>query len=997
MREEVAALKTHPDVAPHPAALQVSELTLALRRLSEKLTSTEETLLERTTELTHTRSDLHTAQSDSEAAHALTVQAYIQIDYERQRQRELERRVRAAEEERKLADLVVQEYADLVRSLEGRSVKTPPTPHTPATPGSAADSSSSLVNSLAEGKLGLHRLLGEHNQETEKLAAHITKLSDENEFLKTKLDVERKRSEADRESLAKVLLELDKHRIDDSTATKMVSRYMKFSQSTIDSLQQAMENMKTRHAATVATLNAQVDYLQKALSAERRQAEKLRDTLDELSEDINREAYGRRREVALRLSFLSREEGLAENLRRWLRRSRESVERTLPEDQELESKVRPVLENILSDAEALLESLNGQPNVDDDTPASIARLVAAQDAVKSMTKELHAETERRLRLQRQLAEITFDQSAEADDAQNFTLSTPPPRTVSLRHVSKQDRRAGDQGTAAVIEAAAAVTVPAQPEMPHGEQPTIPTANDAFDHTTAASMDSVDTPSLIPTSHSFRHSFRNESNNDDRQDARQAEASDDATVTRSTTETILLTVSESNPPAAGEAAEKTFFPASGAVIEPAPVTLPLSHDISPQEGTETGEQAQLSEAAPGVKEATPVPFPSLVETSALSTLGEVVAIPAVGVIESVQSEVVPGPTGLLFSPAHPPFPPPADSSSSASPQINKQALLTELTKVKSRYRDLQKSFRDCNVTLKDLKKDAALLSSAHEMSSVIRTAIDRLDDYNEDARVELEIRVADEERILTGYETLLSVSGALDEDMDEKKLQEDICAFVDGSDRAVARAMTQFSRKLDDLQHDIASIKKALHEITADADDAARPTTPSKHNASWSTWTAGILGSGGVSRPVSPAPSFGAVMTSPRQRQASFSLKRRPSMPLDAHGRSPSDESADPFTSLGLRIPMPVHVMPTPALPKTGTFLSSMSMSTPLRGPKQRASSASLFALGIGARSSTFSFAAQSPGRSPSTSVFVKEKETKEMGTNKESKESSGGESSSDIE
>ena len=42
LKEEVLILRTHPDSAPHPAALQVPELTLALRRLSDKLTLTEE-------------------------------------------------------------------------------------------------------------------------------------------------------------------------------------------------------------------------------------------------------------------------------------------------------------------------------------------------------------------------------------------------------------------------------------------------------------------------------------------------------------------------------------------------------------------------------------------------------------------------------------------------------------------------------------------------------------------------------------------------------------------------------------------------------------------------------------------------------------------------------------------------------------------------------------------------------------------------------------------
>ena len=48
----------------------------------------------------------------------------------------------------------------------------------------------------------------------------------DNELLRVKLDVEKKRSEADRESLAQVLVVLDKHKADDNTAAKMVSRYM---------------------------------------------------------------------------------------------------------------------------------------------------------------------------------------------------------------------------------------------------------------------------------------------------------------------------------------------------------------------------------------------------------------------------------------------------------------------------------------------------------------------------------------------------------------------------------------------------------------------------------------------------------------------------------------------------------------------------------------------------------------------------------------------------
>ena len=62
-----------------------------------------------------------------------------------------------------------------------------------------------------------------------------------------------------------------------------------------------MENLKIRHAATTSTLETQIESLRKSLLFERKQSETLRRALDELSEDISRESYGRRREISLRL------------------------------------------------------------------------------------------------------------------------------------------------------------------------------------------------------------------------------------------------------------------------------------------------------------------------------------------------------------------------------------------------------------------------------------------------------------------------------------------------------------------------------------------------------------------------------------------------------------------------------------------------------------------------------------------------------------------------
>lgn len=205
---------------------QVQELTLALRRLSDKLTLTEEALRDRTHELIDARSDLEAAKAASGTAHALALHTTAQLDEAKARARELERKARAAEEERKMADLVVQEYADLVRTLEGRGK-----PSTPGSVNSVSDSektgsSVTLVDSLAEGRSGLQKLLEEFNGENERLGREIDKLHADLELKTSELSAERKRSEHDRAMLAECQSQLAGYEANDTTAAKMVSRYM---------------------------------------------------------------------------------------------------------------------------------------------------------------------------------------------------------------------------------------------------------------------------------------------------------------------------------------------------------------------------------------------------------------------------------------------------------------------------------------------------------------------------------------------------------------------------------------------------------------------------------------------------------------------------------------------------------------------------------------------------------------------------------------------------
>lgn len=131
-----------------------------------------------------------------------------------------------------MAELVVSEYADLVRSLEGRrSIAPPPVP--PKSPNISEDvivngssSTPTLANSYAEGKKGLQKLLGEFSVESERLEAKIAKLESELAIVETKWESERKIAELDRKLLATVQAELVKIRMDDKIAAKMVSRYM---------------------------------------------------------------------------------------------------------------------------------------------------------------------------------------------------------------------------------------------------------------------------------------------------------------------------------------------------------------------------------------------------------------------------------------------------------------------------------------------------------------------------------------------------------------------------------------------------------------------------------------------------------------------------------------------------------------------------------------------------------------------------------------------------
>lgn len=225
IREELAILRSHPDVTPSSAALQVPELTLALRRLNDKLSATEDSLLARTNEVARALSDVAKGKYEVENAYALAAHTRAQQEEGKARERELKRRLRAVEEERDMSDRVVREYASLVRSLERKQAPISP-PAEANGHGRSLSIASNLSEMMQDGRGSVHKLVTEFTAESEALEAEIARLHAQLEIIESEREVERKVADYDRIELSRARAELEKLKIDDSTAAKMVSRYM---------------------------------------------------------------------------------------------------------------------------------------------------------------------------------------------------------------------------------------------------------------------------------------------------------------------------------------------------------------------------------------------------------------------------------------------------------------------------------------------------------------------------------------------------------------------------------------------------------------------------------------------------------------------------------------------------------------------------------------------------------------------------------------------------
>jgi hypothetical protein len=606
----------------------------------------------------------------------------------------------------------------------------------------------------------------------------------------------------------------------------------KFSQTSNDTLQNALESLKVRHGATTATLNAQIDYFQRCLFTEKRTVEKLRMALDDLTEDISRESYGRRREITLRMACVGREENLAGHFRQWHKKAREYHQRasSLTDVEE----VLDIFGGTISESDGLLDALDGDLYLEDLSAGSLARIIAARDAAGFLSQELQVETDRRMQLEKYLAHMQEQYPSLPSSTEQLSEVGEPPGHVADNSSSENlSTSASPEVDPTAIISGGKIDKPL-PRSPTSPIPSRPSPNLVLYHPSPVATSPLDNvPWLAPELSGSDEAVEKE---------RSAEATSPVT------------------------------PPPQVIVESTDPSIPSVH-VSPVD----------HEPTPSLNE---YHVPTTEGASPYADGSDDPLSPPILTPQSSVSEIHPSvPTARMPTPVIEPGDP------------KRRELLEKLSSVKSRYDDMQKAFRECHTTLKGLTKS---LSSVPRSDTVdlVRITVQRLDDFNEDIRVELEIRSADEERSAQAFQTLLSVNGAITGEEEMGDLEQKITAFVEGTDKLVSRAMQQFSQKLDDLTHDISSIKAFIHDLPNSVSE------PPKSSGTWTTFTAGFFGQRPPSRPVSPAPTFGSVMTTPR-------LRHTPSLPQLR--KSPTQESFDPLAGLHLRIPIPSPI-PVPSSP-----------------------------------------------------------------------------------
>lgn len=387
------------------------------------------------------------------------------------------------------SDLALAQYADIVKTLDP-SAQHPTLPSCPDLPLKELDTPASAnplesIAYLLQGQRGVQRLFEDFNTSLSTKDAELRALGISLQETKTALEDEKAMHETERQRRVNAELERDKSRRDDHSAAKVVERYMAFTQKTSQTLHAHLDALRTRSNTTLATLRAQLVATSLAVDTVRNREHRLRVALEQMTEDLSRETFGRRREVVLRLKCVAQEE-------RWRRRGEAWRDRVRQARQGPEGAVME-----LELAEALLDQgLQVLPDVDDNEKDkavadgstqgqdSLARVLLAEDLVTTLVADLQKESERRLELETQRVEWLAGQALAGRKAD----SDETPNGETVFDIDAVDDHAGGDKEVILLDAS---DPPAAEESPVPDvSPAIPLISPPADETTAEALASL---------------------------------------------------------------------------------------------------------------------------------------------------------------------------------------------------------------------------------------------------------------------------------------------------------------------------------------------------------------------------------------------------------------------------------------------------------------------------------------------------------------------------
>ena len=698
-----------------------------------------------------------------------------------------------------------------------------------------------------------------------------------------------------------------------------------------------MEALKKRHTATLARLWSIDRLLFTRLQSLESQNQQLRNSLDELAGEVRKEKYGRRREIGLRIRMAGREQRIAEGLRRWVRQSEEVVRRLDYQGHahEVEHQPSDALLELSQDARILLDFLE-QGGVDEETAVSLsgsrARELIVHGGVDELLEELRIETDRRVKQQ-----TAVDEKLESK-SNDFSGSRPL--------LDRQIQGGVDEDSAMVV-----VTTPS------------PEEEDGHIKLGTFRVEEIN-PNILP----------------------QHAAEDTANISESISRDDAQDVAASSH--FSQSAESTSVDQPSDSSNGPLATQPIVNSSS-DNPLSTPAMAQESDACTD-----PLEQPSEQQHASHSAPPNTTSV--------CHEEILPVAQQMLHTDVTSLSPCPNGSQPCVQQQFEGplHPLLAELKGVNKRYDFFQHEFRECHSTLEGLK--ATLVSGPQSSTEVhslpaefLLPAVARLDDFTEDVRVELEIRVGDEELLVKGYEALLRVPGALSSSSGiagangsgggdgtdvplSTDIEREIKGFVDGTDPTVKRTKEMFMGKLEDVQHDIAILKRAIHDLWPIESEQSSASTSSPMGAtsvqkaalgfdptsrllggSWSTW---IRGPPTPTSSIKPSSGFGSIVTSPKLPQTSSQTARvstdEGSGRLGVLGSfvglgGKEALPRNPLSALGLRVALPsFHVDGHGISPMSASFGNVVSPSYssslgigPAPIPKSRSSS--MYMLGLG--------------------------------------------------